>query len=65
MNVAAPAATVRDYVGTVTAALGLDPVWDGEPAWTGEILADRARRWQWALSVGLAEALAELDDGLR
>ena len=64
MNVAAGPATQRDYVGTVTAALGVDPVWDDEPAWTGQIRADRAHRWGWKPSVELPEALAEIEAGL-
>ena len=46
-------------------ALGLDPVWHDRPAWTGRILADRARAWGWTRSVDLATALAEIDAGLR
>jgi len=65
LNVAAGSATMRDYVGTVTSALGVEPVWDDEPAWTGRILADRAHRWGWKPTVGFDEALAEIDDGLR
>ena len=64
VNVAAGPATQRDYVGTVTAALGVDPVWDDEPAWTGQIRADRAHRWGWKPSVELSEALAEIEAGL-
>ncbi|WP_210651223.1 NAD(P)-dependent oxidoreductase [Nocardioides sp. SYSU D00065] len=64
VNAAGAPATQRDYVGTVTDALGLQPVWDDEPAWTGRILADRARRWGWAPQVTLDDALAELRAGL-
>jgi nucleoside-diphosphate-sugar epimerase len=65
VNVAGEPATARDYVGTVCQALGLEPGWDDElPAWTGQILADRARGWGWAPAVTLDEALAELSDGL-
>jgi nucleoside-diphosphate-sugar epimerase len=65
VNVAGEPATARDYVGTVLRALGLAPVWDDElPAWTGQILADRARSWGWAPTVTLEHALAELADGL-
>lgn len=64
VNVAAPPATVRDYHGAVTAALGVEPVWDEQPAWTGRILAGRARRWGWTPSVDLAGALQELRGGL-
>jgi hypothetical protein len=63
--VAAGPATIRDYLGTVTGALGVDPVWDDHPAWTGQILADRARGWGWSPTVGLDDALAELERGLR
>lgn len=58
-------ATLADYYGTVTKALGVDPLWDDRPAWTGQILADRARAWGWTPRVGLAQALGEVDDGVR
>ena len=57
VNVAAGPATVCDYHQTVTRAVGVAPVWDDAPAWTGRVLADRARGWGWAPAVGLAEAL--------
>jgi nucleoside-diphosphate-sugar epimerase len=66
VNVAgAEAATTRDYYETVTGALGVEPVWDDEPAWTGQILAGRAHGWGWSPSVELKQALAEIDEGLR
>ena len=65
VNVAAEPGTARDYYGTVTRALGVDPVWEDGPAWTGRIVADRARRWGWTPTVDLTEALTELDAGLR
>jgi 2-alkyl-3-oxoalkanoate reductase len=65
VNVAAGAATVRDYHGTVTGALGVEPIWDDAPAWTGRILADRAHRWGWKPTVNLTQALAEIDRELR
>jgi nucleoside-diphosphate-sugar epimerase len=65
VNVAAEPATTRDYYATVAAALGVEPAWDDEPAWTGHIVADRARGWGWSPRVDLAEALRELEDGLR
>jgi 2-alkyl-3-oxoalkanoate reductase len=65
VNVAAEKATLRDYYETVTGALGIEPVWDDEPAWTGAILAGRARGWGWSPTVGLEQALAEIDEGLR
>lgn len=65
VNVAAGPATVGDYYRTVTGALGVEPVWDDGPAWTGQLLADRARGWGWAPTVDLARALAEIDRGLR
>lgn len=64
LNVAAPRATVRDYYAAVTGALGVDPVWEDEPAWTGRILADRARGWGWVPGVDLQSALAEVVGGL-
>jgi nucleoside-diphosphate-sugar epimerase len=65
VNVAAGPATARDYYGTVAAALGVEPVWDDAPAWTGRIVADRARGWGWKPRVDLATALQEVADGLR
>ena len=35
VNVAGGPATQRDYYETVTGALGVEPVWDDGPAWTG------------------------------
>ncbi|WP_185994293.1 NAD-dependent epimerase/dehydratase family protein [Nocardioides campestrisoli] len=64
VNVAAGPATWRDYLGTVTEALGVEPVWEEGPAWTGRILADRAHGWGWEPKVDLPAALAELRDGL-
>jgi nucleoside-diphosphate-sugar epimerase len=58
-------ATIRDYYETVTKPLGIEPIWDDEPAWTGEILAGRARGWGWSPKVTLGQALAEIDEGLR
>ncbi len=65
VNVAAGPATARDYYQTVTSALGVEPVWDDGPAWTGQILAGRAHGWGWAPTVDLGRALAEIDEGLR
>jgi 2-alkyl-3-oxoalkanoate reductase len=65
VNVAAGPATVRDYHQTVTAALDVEPVWDDAPAWTGRFLAGRAHGWGWTPTVDLAQALAEIDAGLR
>ncbi len=65
VNVAGEPATACDYVGTVSQALGVAPVWDDNlPAWTGQILADRARGWGWTPAVSLDQALTELSDGL-
>ena len=66
VNVASgDAATQRDYLGAITDELGLEPAWDEKPAWTGQILADRARHWGWSPQVSLDDALAELRAGLR
>ena len=64
VNVAAGKATARDYFETVTRALGVEPVWDDAPAWTGRVRAERAHGWGWAPTVDLARALAEVHDGL-
>ena len=65
VNVAAGPAKLRDYVGTVTKVLGVEPVWDEGAAWTGQILAERARGWGWTPTVDLEGALGELAEGLR
>lgn len=65
VNVAAEPGTARDYYGTVTGALGVEPVWRDGPAWTGRIVADRAARWGWRPTVTLQHALAEIAAGLR
>lgn len=65
VNVAAGPATRGDYLRAVCEALGVDAVWDDDPAWTGQILADRARAWGWAPAVSLADALAELAEDVR
>jgi 2-alkyl-3-oxoalkanoate reductase len=62
--VAGEAARWRDYLGTVTDALGVAPEWTDEPAWTGQLLTDRARKWGWTPRVPLAQALDELRRGL-
>ncbi len=64
VNVASGPATHRDYYGTVTRALGVEPLWDAEPAWTGQIVSDRAHRWGWQPAVDLSQALAEIEAGL-
>jgi nucleoside-diphosphate-sugar epimerase len=65
VNVAAGRARLRDYYETVTGALGVEPVWDDAPAWTGQILAGRASGWGWTPTVDLTRALAEIHAGLR
>jgi nucleoside-diphosphate-sugar epimerase len=65
VNVAAGPATARDYYGAVTSAVGVAPVWDDGPAWTGQILAERARGWGWSPQVDLRTALDEVVRGLR
>jgi len=62
--VAGEPATWRDYLGTVADALGVAPEWTDEPAWTGQLLTDRARGWGWAPRVSLARAMDELRRGL-
>lgn len=65
VNVAGSPATIRDYYETVTGALGVEPSWDDAAAWTSQIRTDRARAWGWKPTVALAQAMAELDAGLR
>jgi nucleoside-diphosphate-sugar epimerase len=65
VNVAAGRGRLADYYETVTGALGVEPVWDDAPAWTGQILAGRANGWGWTPTVDLTRALAEIDAGLR
>jgi nucleoside-diphosphate-sugar epimerase len=54
----------RDYLGTVTQALGVDPQWHDEPVWTGRLVAERARRWGWEPATSLADALTEVRSNL-
>jgi len=65
VNVASGPATARDYYETVAEAVGVEPLWDDAPAWTGRILAERAHGWGWTPTVNLSRALAEIDEGLR
>jgi 2-alkyl-3-oxoalkanoate reductase len=60
VNVGAGPATLRDYYERVTGLLGVDPVWEDGPAWTGRYLVDRALAWGWAPAVDLTQALAEI-----
>jgi len=62
--VAGEPATWGDYLGAVGEAVGTEPEWTDEPAWTGQLRTDRARRWGWSPRVGLDQALAELREGL-
>ena len=62
--VAGEPATWRDYLGTVTDALGVAPEWTDEPVWTGQLLTGRARGWGWVPQVSLARAMDELRRGL-
>jgi nucleoside-diphosphate-sugar epimerase len=64
LNVAGARATQRDYFKIVTGALGVDPVWEEAPGWTGRILADRAHGWGWTATVDLAQASGEIIAGL-
>ena len=65
VNVAGEPATWGDYLGTVCAALDVEPVWEDGPAWTGRIRTDRAEAWGWSPRVDLSSALAELEQDVR
>lgn len=65
VNVAGEPATMGDYLGTVTRALGVDPVWEDGPAWTGQVRTDRARGWGWSPRVSREDAFAELEQCVR
>lgn len=65
VNVTGEPAKVRDYYQAVTGALGVEPVWEDAPAWSGKFLAGRAHAWGWTPRVGLTEALTEIEQGLR
>jgi nucleoside-diphosphate-sugar epimerase len=64
VNVAAGAVPMRDYVQTVADAVGVSPVWDDGPVWTGRIVADRAHAWGWSPEVTIESALDEVRAGL-
>ena len=65
VNLAAEPTPARTYWETVAGAVGAEPEWVAGPAWTGRIVADRARSWGWSPSVGLDDAMAELRSGLQ
>lgn len=65
VNVCAGSAKVRDYFETVAHAVGVEPIWEDRPAWTGTIVSTRARGWGWEQTVDFTQAMAELDAGLR
>lgn len=64
VNLAAPGATWRDWLTTVADAVGVEPSWSDEPAWTGQVVTDRARAWGWRPTIDLSTAMAELHAGL-
>ena len=64
VNVAAPGGTWRDYLTAVCEAVGVEPVFVQGEAWTGQLVADRARSWGWRPQVALDQALAQLQAGL-
>lgn len=64
LNVAADPVPLRAYHQVVCDAVGVQPQWVEEPAWTGRIVADRARRWGWQPRVDVDDALAEVRAGL-
>ncbi len=64
VNVAAGAVPMRQYVQVVADAVGVSPVWDDGPAWTGRIVADRALAWGWTPEVTIEAALDEVKAGL-
>ena len=64
VNLAAEPTPARTYWETVAAAVEARPEWIEGPAWTGRIVADRARSWGWSPTVDLDRAMAELTDGL-
>lgn len=64
LNVAAAPARMQDYHSTVSEAVGVEPVWDEDSVWTGNIVADRVRAWGWTPEVTLDDALVELRAGL-
>lgn len=65
VNVGAGIVPMRDYIAPITSALGVEPIWDDTPEWSGEYRVDRARRWGWKPKVDFHQAMAELVDGLR
>jgi nucleoside-diphosphate-sugar epimerase len=64
VNVAADDATWGDYLGGVASALGIEPTWSDEPAWTGQLLSGRARSWGWSPHTTFDDAMSELVHGL-
>lgn len=56
---------LRDYLGRVAEAAGVEPVWERRSSFRSQLRADRARAWGWAPEVTFEEAMAELVAGLR
>lgn len=64
VNDAGAPVTASDYVETVAQAFGVPPVWGEDlPAWTGQIMLNRARGWAWTHAMTLSQALAERTEG--
>jgi nucleoside-diphosphate-sugar epimerase len=64
VNVAAGTAAYADYHRRVADVVGVSPVWDDSPAWTGRIVADRAHSRGWSPDVTFDDALDEVEAGL-
>lgn len=56
---------MREYVGRVCEAVGVEPVWQERAAFRAQLRADRARVWGWSPKVTFEHAMRELVEGLR
>ncbi|MHA3703658.1 NAD-dependent epimerase/dehydratase family protein [Jatrophihabitans sp. YIM 134969] len=65
VNAVSGTGTVREYLEVATRTVGIEPVWEDRPVWTGRLLGDRARSWGWSPTVDLDTALAEIAAGWR
>ncbi|MDO5501970.1 MAG: NAD(P)-dependent oxidoreductase [Actinomycetia bacterium] len=55
---------LREYIGPVCAAVGVEPIWTEPRGFRADLVAERARSWGWTPKVTFEEAIDELLAGL-
>lgn len=64
VNAVSGCVPMREYLGPVARALGVEPVWERREAFSAGLLAERARAWGWSPRITFEEAMSELTTGL-